>query len=112
MQGLGGDLLVLHHSDTNIVRARIAAVGLLARQITAGHDAHAGLAPERQRRRFATALRGNVEPQKEAAGGTPIAITIADNLIGEVELRPIETAIVLDMCLVVVSRDGDALRRR
>src|SRR5262249_42210697 len=69
------------------------------------------LAPERQRRRFATALRGNVEPQKEAAGGTPIAVTIADNLIGEIELRPIATAIVLDMCLVVVSRDGDALCR-
>src|SRR5262245_58851345 len=111
MQGLGGDLLVLHHSDPNVVRARIAAVSLLARQITAGHDAHAGLAPERKRRRFATALRGNVEPQKEAAGRTAIAVATTDDLIGEIKLGPIQAPVLFDVALVVVGGDGDALRR-
>ena len=111
MQRLGGDLLVLHHGDADIVRAGIAAVGLLAREIAAGHDAHAGLAPQRERRRFAAALRGDIEPEEEAARGTAIAVAVADDLIGEIEFLPIEAAVFLDMRLVAVGGDGDVLRR-
>src|SRR5262249_46704460 len=111
MQRLGGDVLVLHHRDADIVRARIAAVSLLAREIAAGHDGPAALAPECERRRFATPWRGDIEPQKEATGGAAIAIAVADDLIGEIEFLPIEAAVLLDMRLVVVGGDGDALRR-
>ena len=45
MQRLRGDLLVLHHGDADIVGARIAAVGLFAREIAARHDAQARFAP-------------------------------------------------------------------
>ena len=45
MKRLGGDLLVLHHGDADIVGAGIAAVGLLAREVAAGHDADAGFPP-------------------------------------------------------------------
>ena len=57
MQPLGGDLLVLHHGDTNIVGTGIRAVRLLACEIASGHHAHPGFAPQRKRRRFAAALR-------------------------------------------------------
>src|ERR1700720_5057578 len=46
VQRLGGDFIVVHHGDADVVGAGIAAVGLLARQIAAGHHAQAGFAPQ------------------------------------------------------------------
>jgi hypothetical protein len=68
MQRLGGDFVILNHGDADIVAAGIAAVVLLAGEITARHNAQARLAPQLQRRRFAAALRRYVEPQEKAAG--------------------------------------------
>ena len=82
--------LVLHHGDADVAGARIAAVGLLAREIAAGHDAQPAFAPEPQRRRFAAAVRRHVEPEEEAAGRAAIAVAVADDLIGEIEFVPIE----------------------
>src|ERR1700677_1610767 len=106
MQPFGSNLFVLHHGDADIVGARIAAVGLLARKIAAGHDAHAGLAPQRERGGFAAALRGNVEPEEEAAGRPPIAVAVADYLVGEIEFLTIETAVCIDVRLIAVSGNG------
>src|SRR5579864_8989833 len=90
MQRLGGDLFVLHHGDADVVFARIAAVGLLAGEIAAGYDAQPGLAPQRDRCGLAAALRRHVEPEKEAAGRPAITVTVADDLIGEVEFLPVQ----------------------
>ncbi len=46
MQRLGRGFLVMHHGDADVVRAGIAAVGLIAREIAAGQNAHAGLSPQ------------------------------------------------------------------
>src|SRR5277367_830767 len=107
MQRLGRGLLVLHHSDADIVRAWIAAVGLLAREIATGHDAHAGVTPQRKCRRLAAALRRNIQPQEKSSGRPAIAVTIADDLIGEIEFLAIETAVFLDLRLVAIGGDGD-----
>ena len=56
-------------------------------------------------------MRRDVEPQKEAAGRPPIAVAVADDLVGEIEFPRIEPAVVLDMRLVAVGGDGDPLRR-
>ena len=103
--------LVLHHGDADIVRARIGAVGLLAREIAAGHDAHAGLAHSRFGHGFAAAVARNVEPEEEAAGRPLVAVAVADDLVGEIEFRGVEPAVVLDMRLVAIGRDRDLLQR-
>src|SRR6202034_4701498 len=92
VQRLGGGFPVLHHGDADIVRARIASVRLLAGQIAAGHHAHPGVAPQGKCRRLAAALGGNVKPKKKSAGGPAIAVTVDDDLIGELESLPIKTA--------------------
>src|ERR1700722_2590763 len=48
---LGWCFIVLHERQANVARAGIAAVGLLPRQITSGHHAHAGVLVEFHRRR-------------------------------------------------------------
>src|SRR4051794_8760639 len=111
VQRLGSDFLVLNERDADIALAGIAAVGAIAREIVTGNDAQAAVAPQVPGDRLITALPAHVEPEEEAAGRTLIAITVADDLIGEVELRDIERAVVLDMGLVAVGRDGDLLRR-
>src|SRR5580693_8727166 len=65
VQRLGGDFVVLHHGDTDVVGAGIRAIVLLARQITARHHAQASFAPQLQRHRFAAAVRRNVEPEEK-----------------------------------------------
>src|ERR1051326_1664100 len=102
MQRLGGDLLVLHHGDADVIFARIAAVGLLAREIAAGHDTQAGLAPQRQRCRLAATLGRNVEPEKKSARWAAIAVAVADDLIGKIEFLAIELPVRLDVALVAI----------
>src|ERR1700675_1235377 len=46
VQRLRRGRFVLNHGDADVIRAGIAAVGLLAREIAAGHHAHAGLLPQ------------------------------------------------------------------
>src|SRR5580704_375574 len=112
VQRLGGDFVVLHHGDTDVIGAGIRAIVLLARQITARHHAQAGFAPKFQRRRFAAALRRDVEPEKKSAGGALIAVAVADDLVGEIEFLAIEPPVLLDVFLVVIGGDGDVLHRR
>ena len=65
-----------------------------------------------QRHRFVTAVRGHIEPQQEAAGGTAIAIPVAKDLVGEIELLDVARAAFLDMGLVGIGGDRDTLRAR
>ena len=53
----------------------------------------------------------HVEPDAEAAGGAAIAIAIAEDLVGEVELEPIKPPVLLDMRLVAIGRDRHVLER-
>src|ERR1700732_3027656 len=57
---------ILHDGDPDIAETRIAAVGLLAREIAARNDPPTRLAPQSQRDRLIATMRRNVEPQKEA----------------------------------------------
>ena len=100
MQCIGRRFSVLHHGDTDIVGARIGAIGLFAREIFSRHDAHAGFRPQPLRDRFATAMLRHVEPEEEAAGRTLVAVTISDDLVGEIELGVVELAILLDVSFV------------
>ncbi|MGY4484002.1 hypothetical protein ACVWWR_003193 [Bradyrhizobium sp. LM3.2] len=54
---------------------------------------------------------GRVEPDAEAGIGPAIIVTIADDLVGEIELDPVKPAILLDMRLVAVSNCRDMLER-
>src|SRR3984957_689337 len=112
VQRLGGDCIVLHHGDADIVGAGIAAVVLLSGQITAGHPAQAGFAPKLQGRRLAAALRRNVEPEKKSAGRAFVAVAVTDDLVGEIEFLAVEAPVLLDVLLVVIGGDGDMLHRR
>src|SRR5215470_7652494 len=57
-------------------------------------------------------MRRHVKPEQETAGGPVIAVTAAENLIGEIELQRIEPAVFLDMGLVRIGSDRDPLRRQ
>src|ERR1700687_5298311 len=111
VQRLGCCFAVLHQRQTNVACAGIAAVGLLSRQIASGHYAHAAVLVEFYRRRFVAAALRHIKPDAEAAGGPAIAITTAENLVGEIELDPVERPVLLDMRLVAVGRDRDMLQR-
>src|SRR5207302_5476672 len=89
----------------------IEAAGLLPRQIAAGDYAHAGVAIKLHGRGFVAAARGHIEPDAEAAGGPAIAIAIAEDPVGEIELDPVKPAVLFDMCLIAVSCDRDLLQR-
>src|ERR1700737_2005242 len=102
VQRLGCCLAVLHQRQADVAGAVIAAVGLLPRQVTSGHHAHAAVLVEFHCRRFIAAALRHIEPDAEAAGGTTIAIAIAENLIGEIEFDPVEPPVLLDMPLVAV----------
>src|SRR6476660_2243758 len=107
MQRLGCCFTVLHQRQANVAGAGIAAVGLLARQIAAGHHAHAAVPVELHRRRFVAAAVRHIEPDAKAAGGPPIAVAIAENLIGELEHDAVEPPGLLDMRLIAVGGDRD-----
>src|SRR4051794_3144900 len=102
MQGLGRCFAVRHQSETDVTGAGIAAIELGPSQIAAGDDAPApvpkkfhGCPP------VAAALR-DTQPDAEAAGGPPIAIAIAEDLVGEIEFDPIQPPIFLDMRFIAV----------
>src|SRR5260370_11124411 len=110
VQCLGCCFTILHQRQTNVAGTGIAAVGLLPRQVTSGHYAHAAVLVEFHRRRFVAAAGRHIEPDAEAAGGPVIAIAISENLIGEIEFDPVEPPVLLDMRLVAVGRDRDMLQ--
>src|ERR1700736_1042793 len=60
---------VRYQRQADVAGAGIGAVGLLPRQITSGHQAHAAVLVEFHRRRLVAALRRHIEPDAEAAGG-------------------------------------------
>src|SRR6266852_984149 len=111
VQCLGCCFTILHQRQTYVAGAGIAAVGLLSRQVTSRHHAHAAVLVELDRRRFVAAMGRDIEPDAEAAGGPAIAIAIAKNLVGEIEFHSIEPPVLLDMRLVAIGRDGDMLQR-
>src|SRR5882762_9466078 len=84
MQRLRRCRTILNHSDADVVRARTAAVGLLAREIAAGHDAHAGLLPQPFGHVLAPTIFRLVEPEEKSAGRTLVAVTVADDLVGQI----------------------------
>ncbi len=111
MQRLRRRGLVLHHGDADVVRAGIGAIGLIAREIAPGHHAHAGLSPQLLGHGFAAAMSGNVEPEKEAARRPLVAVAVADDLVGEIELCIVEPAVLFDVAFVAIGGDRDVLRR-
>ena len=111
MQCFTGGCRVLHHGDADIIGARVRAVGLLARQIAARHDAHAGFRPQALGHDFAAAEFRHVEPEEKSAGRPLVAVAVADDLVGEIELGVVQLAILFDMRLVVIGGDGDVLRK-
>src|SRR4029077_16025570 len=111
VQCLGGDLLVLNERDANVALAGVAAVRAVAREVVAGNDAKPAVAPEFHGCGLVTALLAHIEPEEEAAGRALVAVAAADDLVGKIELRDIELAVLLDVGFVAVSRDCDLLRR-
>src|SRR5262249_6518449 len=93
-------------------RTWIAAVGLLASEIASRHHTQPGFAPQPQRDSLVAAMLGDIEPQQEAARRPAIAITAAENLVGEVELQLVEPLVLLDMGLVRIGGDRHPLRRQ
>src|SRR5215475_9771715 len=102
MQRLGRRFGVRYQRQPDVTGAGIAAVVLLPRQITSGDHAHAGIAIKFDARRFVAATIGDVEPDAEAACGAMVAIAIAEDLVGEIELDAIEFSVLLDMRLVAI----------
>ena len=111
MQRIGRHIAVLYHGDADVAVAGIETIGLRARRVSAGQHAQARLLPELHRRAFAAAVLRHVEPEEEAAGRALVAVAVADDLVGEIELGAIERAVFFHVGLVVVGRDRDFLRR-
>src|SRR5205085_10308988 len=72
---------------------------------------HAGVTIKLHGGGFVAAARGHIEPDAESAGGPDIAIAIAEDLVGEIELDAVKPAVFLDMRLIAVSCDRDLLQR-
>src|SRR6185312_16695641 len=85
MQRLRRVRLILHHGDADIAFAGICAVGLLAREIAPGDDAHASFLPQAFGHAFAVAEFGNIEPEKKSAGRAHVTVSVADDLVGQIE---------------------------
>src|SRR5215510_1270216 len=86
MQRLGRRFGVRYQRKPDVAGAGIAAVVLRPRQIASGDHAHAGIAIKPHARRLVAATVGDVEPDAEAAGRTMVAIAVAKDLVGEIEL--------------------------
>jgi hypothetical protein len=84
---------------------------LRPRQITSRHHAHAAIPEKFHRGGFVAAMCGNIKPDAEAAGWPPVAETIAENLVGEIELDPVEPAVLIDMGFVAISCHRNMLQR-
>src|SRR5262249_57473372 len=91
-EGVGGRARALPQGDANVAEPWIGAVGLVAREIPPRHHAQPRLAPQPQRHSFIAALRRDVQPQKESAGRPPVAVTVADDLVGGIEFLRVEAA--------------------
>src|SRR3984893_3655462 len=76
---------ILHDGDPDIAETRIAAVGLLAREIAARNDPQTSLAPQSQRDRLVATMHPDVEQQKEHPARAAIAATAPYDLNGEIE---------------------------
>src|SRR6185312_16654006 len=76
-----------------------------------GDDAHASFLPQAFGHAFAVAEFGNIEPEKKSAGRAHVTVSVADDLVGQIELRRIELAVFHDVRLIAVSRNGDVLER-
>src|SRR5690242_21546586 len=85
MQRLRRSRLVLHHGDADVVRAGVAAVTLLACEITSRNDPHAGLGPQPFRDDLAPALSGHVKPKEKASSWPFVTVPLADNPVCEIE---------------------------
>src|SRR6202043_3752662 len=109
MQRLSRGLCVMHHGDPDEVRTGIAPVVLVAGGVASGQDFYAGLAPQPCGRRLAAAMSGYVEPEEKPSGGAPIAVAVADDVVGEIEFLPVEFAVGFDVAFVAISRDRDLL---
>src|SRR6266446_6734269 len=81
---LRGCLLILHHRDADVAASGIRSVGLLAREIAAGHHAQPRLTPKPQRHGLVAAQARHVEPEEKSAFRTPVAVTLADDLVGKI----------------------------
>src|SRR5579872_7442626 len=111
MQRLGRDFTVCDKREPDIARAGIASVRLLPGEVAAGDDPHTCVPVKPDGDCLVATYRRDVEPDTEAAGGTPVAVPRSKNLVGGVELQPVEPAVFLDMSFVVVSGDRDMLDR-
>src|SRR5262245_39940924 len=109
MQRLRRGRLVLHHRDPDIVRAGIAAVALFTREIAPRYNANTRLGPQALCYSLAATLFRDVQPEEKSAGRALIPVTVADDLIGEIELLGIEPAVIAHMYLVVISGDRHIL---
>src|SRR5882757_359227 len=111
MHRLGCGFTVGDQREADIARAGIGTVILLPRQIAARDHPDASVAIEPHGHVLVAAAVGGVEPDAEAAGGPLVAVAIAEDLVGEIELDAIEPAVLLDMGLVAVGSDGYMLQR-
>src|ERR1700753_2561505 len=111
MQRLAGRLTVGDQRKADVACAWIETIALLSRQIAAGNHAHAGVAIESYRCRLVAALLCDIEPDAEAAGRALVAVAIAEDLVGEIELDAIELAVLFDMRLVAIGGGCDLLQR-
>src|SRR5690349_15273844 len=112
MQRLRRSRLVLHHGDADIVRAGIAAVRLLAREITSGDHANTRFGPQSFCCDLAAALPRHVEPKKKTSSWAFIAVAVADDLVREIKFFRIKLSILSHMLFILIRGDRDILRRR
>src|ERR1700733_4634007 len=93
MQCLGRCFTVRDQREPNVACAGIAAARLLPREVTAGDHPDAGVPVKLDGRRLVTPFGRHIEPDTEAAGRTPVAVPGPENLIGQIELDPVEPAV-------------------
>src|SRR5215216_1578271 len=89
VQRLGRRLRVLHQRETDVTPAGIAAVRLLSSEIAARNDAYAALLVQAQRHVLLGAERRNIEPDTEATVGPLVTVTVAEDLVGKIELEAV-----------------------
>src|ERR1700744_3637722 len=111
MQRLGCCFTVCDKREANESPAGIAPVRLLPCEVAAGNHSHASISVKLDGYRFVSAFCSDIEPDAKAAGGTPIAVAVAQDLVGDVELDAVKPAVFLDMGFVVVGGDRHILDR-
>ena len=109
MQRLSRCFTVRYQRQADVTGPWVGPVELRSRKIASGHHAHARVLVEFDRRRLVAAVLRYVEPNTKAPGGPPIPITIAEDLVGEIEFDPVQPAVLLDMRLVAIGNGRDML---